>query len=423
MTYYLLGLLGLLAVGVPIGLAMAVVALVGVWFAGVPLTIVVQRMAFGLDSFTLVQIPLFLLMGNLMNVSGVTHRIYDLCTALVGHWKAGLAQVNVLGSVVFSGLSGSALADAAGMGTIEIKAMVRHGYTPAFSAAVTAASATLGPIIPPSIAAVIYAFIANVSVGRILMSGIIPGILMAAAMMATIWWRARKQDYPPIPRPPMRKVASDAWRALPALAAPVLLLMGMRTGWFTPTEVAAVAVTYALALGILYREMTWRELVASIRDTAIGSGAIMIIVAGAFAFAWILAQQQVPQRFTALVLGYDMSPLAFMLVVNVILLLLGMVLDTAAILLLVTPVVVPAAQAIGIDLVYFGMVMIVNLCIGLIHPPVGMALFVVARTAEVPVHKVAWEALPYVWALLVVLIVLILVPELTLWLPNYIYGS
>jgi len=423
MTYYLLGLLGLLAVGVPIGLAMAVVALVGVWFAGVPLTIVVQRMAFGLDSFTLVQIPLFLLMGNLMNVSGVTHRIYDLCAALVGHWKAGLAQVNVLGSVVFSGLSGSALADAAGMGTIEIKAMVRHGYTPAFSAAVTAASATLGPIIPPSIAAVIYAFIANVSVGRILMSGIIPGILMAAAMMATIWWRARKQDYPPIPRPPMRKVASDAWRALPALAAPVLLLMGMRTGWFTPTEVAAVAVTYALVLGILYREMTWRELVASVRDTAIGSGAIMIIVAGAFAFAWILAQQQVPQRFTALVLGYDLSPLAFMLVVNVILLLLGMVLDTAAILLLVTPVVVPAAQAIGIDLVYFGMVMIVNLCIGLIHPPVGMALFVVARTAEVPVHKVAWEALPYVWALLVVLIVLILVPELTLWLPNYVYGS
>ncbi len=422
MTFYLVGLLGLLAVGVPIGMAMAIVALAGVWFAGVPPTIIVQRMAFGLDSFTLVQIPLFLLMGNLMNVSGVTHRIYDLCSAMVGHWKAGLAQVNVLGSVMFSGLSGSALADAAGMGTIEIKAMIRHGYTPAFSAAITAASATLGPIIPPSIAAVIYAFIANVSVGRILMSGIIPGILMAIAMMITIHIRARRQDYPPTRRPPVREVARQTWRALPALMAPVLLLAGMRTGWFTPTEVAAVAVVYALALGVLYRGMSWRDLVEAVRDTALGSGAIMLIVAGAFAFAWILAQQQVPQRFTQLILSNDLSPLEFLFIINIVLLLLGMVLDTAAILLLVTPVVVPAAQAMGVDLVHFGMVMIVNLCIGLIHPPVGMALFVVARTAEVPVHKVAWEALPYVWALLVVLVVLILFPQLTLFLPNLVYG-
>jgi tripartite ATP-independent transporter DctM subunit len=205
--------------------------------------------------------------------------------------------------------------------------------------------------------------------------------------------------------------------------APILLLAGMRTGWFTPTEVAAVAVVYALALGVLYRGMTWRDLVESVRDTALGSGAIMLIVAGAFAFAWILAQQQVPQRFTQLIMSNDLSPLQFLFIVNVILLLLGMVLDTAAILLLVTPVVVPAAQAIGVDLIHFGMVMIVNLCIGLIHPPVGMALFVVARTAEVPVHKVAWEALPYVWALLVVLVVLILFPQLTLWLPNLVYGS
>ena len=180
---------------------------------------------------------------------------------------------------------------------------------------------------------------------------------------------------------------------------------------------------YALALGVLYRGMSWRDLVESVRDTALGSGAIMLIVAGAFAFAWILAQQQVPQRFTQLIMSNDLSPLQFLFIVNVILLLLGMVLDTAAILLLVTPVVVPAAQAIGVDLIHFGMVMIVNLCIGLIHPPVGMALFVVARTAEVPVHKVAWEALPYVWALLVVLVVLILFPQLTLWLPNLVYGS
>lgn len=423
MTAYLVGLLGLLALGVPIGMAMAVVALVGVWFAGVPPTIVVQRMAFGLDSFTLVQIPLFLLMGNLMNVSGVTHRIYDLCSALVGHWKAGLAQVNVLGSVVFSGLSGSALADAAGMGTIEIKAMVRHGYTPAFSAAITAASATLGPIIPPSIAAIIYAFIANVSVGRILISGVIPGILMAAALMITIHIRARHQDYPPTPRPPLRELGTRTFFALPALLAPILLMGGMRTGWFTPTEVAAVAVVYALLLGVLYRGMTLRDLIESLRETALSAGAIMIIVAGAFAFAWILAQQQVPQRLTQVVVGAALEPWQFLVVVNVILLALGMVLDTTAILLLVTPVVVPVAQSLGIDLIHFGMVMIVNLCIGLLTPPVGMALFVVARIAEVPMQAVARETLPYVGALLVVLVLLIFFPQLVLFLPNVVYGD
>lgn len=423
MTFYLVGFLGLLAVGVPIGMAMAVVALGGVWFAGVPPTIIVQRMAFGLDSFTLVQIPLFLLMGNLMNVSGVTHRIYDLCSALVGHWKAGLAQVNVLGSVVFSGLSGSALADAAGMGTIEIKAMTRHGYTPAFSAAITAASATLGPIIPPSIAAIIYAFIANVSVGRILISGVIPGVLMAAALMITIHIRARSQDYPPTARPPLRELGTRTFFALPALLAPILLMGGMRTGWFTPTEVAAVAVVYALMLGVLYRGMTLRDLVESLRETALSAGAIMIIVAGAFAFAWILAQQQVPQRLTQVVVGAALEPWQFLVVVNVILLLLGMVLDTTAILLLVTPVVVPVAQSLGIDLIHFGMVMIVNLCIGLLTPPVGMALFVVARIAEVPMQAVARETMPYVGALLVVLVLLIFFPQLVLFLPNIVYGD
>jgi tripartite ATP-independent transporter DctM subunit len=423
MTAFVSGLLGLLGLGLPIGLAMALVGLIGVWLAGVPATIVVQRMAFGLDSFTLVQIPLFLLMGNLMNVSGVTGRIYDFCAALIGHWRAGLAQVNVAGSAVFSGLSGSALADAAGMGTIEIKAMVRHGYPPAFSAAITAASASLGPIIPPSIAAVLYAFIANVSVGRMLVAGVIPGILMAIAMMVTIRLRARAIDYPVLARPPLRVVARTGFFALPALAAPILLIGGMRTGWFTPTEVAAVAVVYAMLLGLLYREMTARGVVEALRETALNTGAIMIIVAGAYAFAWILARQQIPQQVTQVVIAMNLEPWQFLVVVNAVLLLLGMVLDTTAILILVTPVIVPAAAALGIDLIHFGMVMIVNLCIGLLTPPVGMALFVVARIAGVPIGVVAREAFPYVMALTAVLALLIAFPQLVLVLPNLVYGS
>jgi tripartite ATP-independent transporter DctM subunit len=423
MTGFFGGLVTFLALGLPIGIAMAAVGLIGVWLAGVPVTIVVQRMAFGLDSYSLIQIPLFLLMGNLMNATGVTNRIYDWCSALVGHWRAGLAQVNVLGSVVFSGLSGSALADAAGMGSIEIRAMVRHGYPPAFSAAITAASASLGPVIPPSIAAVIYAFIANVSVGRILIAGVIPGILMAVAMMLVIHLRARTISYEPMPRMPMRELGRTTFFALPALLAPVMLMAGLRAGWFTGTEVAAVAVVYALFLGVLYRELRLPAIVEACRDTALTTGAIMLIVAGAYAFAWILAQQQIPQQITAAVVRAQLEPWQFLLVVNVVILLLGMVLDTTGIMILVTPVIVPAAAALGIDLVHFGMVMIVNLCIGLLHPPVGMALFVVARIANVPLEKVAWEALPYVGALLVVLLLLIFFPQITLILPDLVYGT
>lgn len=423
MTAFFSGLTLFLALGLPIGVAMAAVGLIGVWFANVPITIVVQRMAFGLDSYSLIQIPLFLLMGNLMNATGVTNRIYDWCSALVGHWRAGLAQVNVLGSVVFSGLSGSALADAAGMGSIEIRAMVRHGYPPAFSAAITAASASLGPVIPPSIAAVIYAFIANVSVGRILIAGVVPGILMAAAMMITIHFRAKNLSYEPLRRPSVGDLGRATFFALPALLAPVMLLVGLRAGWFTATEVAAVAVVYALALGVLYRELRIASIVEACRDTALTTGAIFLIVAGAYAFAWILAQQQIPQQITAAVVRANLEPWQFLLIVNLVILLLGMVLDTTGIMILVTPVIVPAAAALGIDLVHFGMVMIVNLCIGLLHPPVGMALFVVARIASVPLEKVAWEALPYVGALLLVLLLLIFFPQITLFLPNLVYGN
>ena len=418
------GLLGFLLAGLPVAGTLLLVGVIGIWWAGVPLSIVAQRMAFGLDSFTLIAIPLFLLMGNLMNATGVTKRVFAVAAVFVGHWKAGLAQVNALASVVFSGMSGSALADAAGLGSVEIKAMRDAGYRPAYAAAVTAASATVGPVIPPSIAAVLYAFIADVSVGRMFLAGVVPGLLMTVALMIMIRLRASASGMPALPRATAKEKGSALFAALPAIAAPFLLIGGMRSGVFTPTELAAVGVLYALLLGLLYRHETrLTDIWEALRMTAITSSAVLLIVAAAHVFAWILAREQIPQGITREILALGLSPLMVLLVINLLLLLLGMVLDTTGILILVTPVAVPAVVAVGIDPVHFGIVMIVNMCIGLITPPLGMALFVVADIARVPVAQVAREALPYVVALLAVLAVITLFPGLVLYLPNLVFGA
>ncbi|MCL4188692.1 MAG: TRAP transporter large permease [Rhodobacteraceae bacterium] len=418
------GLLGFLMSGLPVAATLLLVGAVGVWAAGVPLSIVAQRMAFGLDSFTLIAIPLFLLMGNLMNATGVTTRVFAVAAVFVGHWKAGLAQVNALASVVFSGMSGSAVADAAGLGTIEIRAMRAAGYSPSYAAAITAASATVGPVIPPSIAAVLYAFIADVSVGRMFLGGIVPGLLMAVALMLTVRLRAHRTGVPALPRASGPERLSAVVAALPALAAPFLLIGGMRSGVFTPTEVAAVGVLYALLLGVLYRRETRRsDIWLAFRNTALTSGAVLIIVAAAHVFAWILAREQIPQTITREVVALGLGPLALLVVINLMLLVLGMVLDTTGILILVTPVVVPAVVHLGIDPVHFGIVMIVNMMIGLITPPLGMALFVVAEIARVPVAQVARECLPYILALTAVLVLITLFPGLVLTLPDLVYGT
>lgn len=423
-SLYGVGLLGFLLAGLPVAGTLLLVGLIGVWWAGVPLSIVSQRMAFGLDSFTLIAIPLFLLMGNLMNATGVTKRVFIVAAVFVGHWKAGLAQVNALASVMFSGMSGSALADAAGLGAVEIRAMREAGYRPAYAAAITAASATVGPVIPPSIAAVLYAFIADVSVGRMFLAGVVPGLLMTVALMVTIRLRASSSGMPVLPRASGREKGSALIAALPAIAAPFLLIGGMRSGVFTPTELAAVGVVYALLLGVLYRRETrLADIWEALRMTAITSSAVLLIVAAAHVFAWILAREQIPQSITREILALGMSPLMLLLIVNLMLLVLGMLLDTTGILILVTPVAVPAVVAVGIDPVHFGVVMIVNMCIGLITPPLGMALFVVADIARVPVAQVARECLPYVGALLLVLAIITFFPELVLYLPNLVFGA
>ncbi|MEJ1159166.1 TRAP transporter large permease [Prosthecomicrobium sp. N25] len=420
---YVAGLLALLFSGVPVAASLTIVGIAGVWLAGVPMTIVGQRLAFGIDSFTLIAVPMFLLMGNLMNASGVTRRIFDFSVAMVGHWRAGLAQVNILGSMVFSGMSGSALADAAGLGTVEIKAMMLKGYSARFSAAVTAVSATVGPVIPPSTVAVLYAFIADVSVGRMFLAGVIPGLMMVAVQMLIVYWRGKSLDLPDLPRASMPERVAATWRALPALVVPFAMIGGMRTGIFTATEVAAVGAFYAVLLAAVYhRETVFAEVVDAVRSTALSTGGIMLIVASANVFAWILARERIPQEITEAVVHLQLSPWVLLLVLNLLLLLLGMILDSAGILILVTPVVVPAVVAVGIDPVHFGMVMIVNMMIGLVTPPVGMALFIVANISGASIAAVARECLPFIGGFLVVLALITFVPGLVLWLPDLVYG-
>lgn len=420
---YIIVLVVLLFAGLPVAASLLVVSIGGIIFAGVPLNVVGQRIAFGIDSFTLIAIPMFLLMGNLMNASGVTQRIFDFSVAMVGHWRAGLAQVNIIGSLIFSGMSGSALADAAGLGTVEIRAMTLKGYSPAFAAAITAASATIGPVIPPSTVAVLYAFIADVSIGRMFLAGIIPGLLMTFVLMAIVHWRGKSLVLPEYVKASWNERGRATWKALPALLVPVGLIGGMRTGIFTATEVAAVGALYALVLAAAYYKQTkLSEMVGAFRDTALSTGGIMIIVASANVFAWILARERIPQDVATAVVAMGLSPIVLLLFLNVVILLLGMILDASAILILVTPVIVPALAAVGIDPVHFGMVMIVNMMIGMIHPPIGMALFIVSNIAKAPVMQVALECVPYIIGFLIILLLITFIPQLVLWLPDLVYG-
>lgn len=420
--FYGLGLLAFLAIGLPVAVSILLVGILAVVIAGVPPSIIAERMIFGLDSFLLIAIPLFLLMGNLMNASGITNRIFAFAGSLVGHWRAGLAQVNVLSSIIFSGMSGSALADAAGLGAIEVEAMRKAGYKPAYAAAVTAASATIGPIMPPSIASILYAFIADVSVGRMFLAGILPALLMTFVLMVTIHLRAGTQNLPKAPKVSGARRAHEFWLALPALFVPVVLIGGMRTGIFTATELAAVGVLYSALLGFAYRQMGAASFYRACRSAALHSGAILLIVAAAHVFAWALAHEQIPQHLAQLVGSLNLDRWMFLILINVVLLVLGMLLDTTAILILVAPVMVPVVTAMGIDPVHFGIVMIVNMMIGLITPPVGMALFVTASIADVSAASVARESVPYVVALILVLALITFVPQVVLFLPDLAYG-
>jgi C4-dicarboxylate transporter DctM subunit len=418
------GLVLLLLVGVPIAVAMGLTAIVAILaLADVSLLgAVAQRMYASTTSFTLLAIPFFILAGNLMNTGGMTQRIFDFAHALVGHVKGGLGQVNIVGSMIFAGMSGSALADAMGLGAIEIKAMTDAGYEKRFSAAVSAASSTIGPVIPPSIPLVIFGSMTGVSIGALFLGGVIPGLMMGAAMMVTVAIIARRRNYPSEPRSTLRNALKSLGRGLPALATPAIIMGGILTGWFTPTEASVVACAYALFLGMaVYRELKFSDLPRILLETANQTAQVMFIVAAAGLFGWVLTYLRVPDALIAGLTAFSDNKWVVLTIINLILLVLGCFMEGIAIMLLTIPIFLPIILKLGIDPVHFGVVMTLNLMIGLLTPPVGMVLYAMSSVAKVSVVELTRELVPFIVSIFVALVLITYVPGFVTWLPNLFF--
>jgi C4-dicarboxylate transporter, DctM subunit len=418
------GLVFLLLLGVPIAVAMGLTAIVAILaLADVSLLgAVAQRMYASTTSFTLLAIPFFILAGNLMNTGGMTQRIFDFAHALVGHVKGGLGQVNIVGSMIFAGMSGSALADAMGLGAIEIKAMTDAGYEKRFSAAVSAASSTIGPVIPPSIPLVIFGSMTGVSIGALFLGGVIPGLMMGAAMMVTVAIIAKRRNYPSEPRSTLANAFMRLGRGLPALATPAIIMGGILTGWFTPTEASVVACAYALFLGMaVYRELKLSDLPRILLETANQTAQVMFIVAAAGLFGWVLTYLRVPDALIAGLTAFSDNKWVVLTIINLILLALGCFMEGIAIMLLTIPIFLPIILKLGIDPVHFGVVMTLNLMIGLLTPPVGMVLYAMSSVAKVSIVELTRELIPFIISILVALVLITYVPGFVTWLPGLFF--
>jgi tripartite ATP-independent transporter DctM subunit len=409
-----------LLVGVPVFVALAGSSLIYTHFiAGIPDFVILHRMAGGLDSFPLLAVPFFILAGNLMNSAGITNRIYDFAVASCGWMRGGLAHVNIFGSVIFAGMSGTAIADAAGLGTIEIKAMQDHGYDTEFAVGVTAASATLGPIIPPSLPFVIYGMMGNVSIGALFLAGFIPGAVMTLFMMLYATYCARRYNMGPDQKFRWGTLGTTFIAALPALLTPAIIVGGMTFGWFTPTEAAIAACTWALILGVfLYRSLSPRQFYKVTMDTIETTSGVLLVVAAASLFGWVLTTTRLTEAGAEALLNLTSNKYVILLLINVLLLVVGCFLETIASISILVPVLMPIILKVGIDPVHFGVVMTLNLMIGLLHPPLGMVLFVLSRISKLSIERTTMAILPWLVPLLMSLIAITLIPELTLWLPR-----
>jgi tripartite ATP-independent transporter DctM subunit len=422
-----LGFIALLLLGAPIAIALALPAIVYTLLPGVgiPPVMAAHTMTYSLDSFPLLAVPLFILVGALMNQTGITVRLFDVAQTLVSHWRGGLCHVNVLASLVFSGSSGAALADVAGLGKMEIQAMRRAGYEPGFACAVTLASATIGPMFPPSIPLVIFATVAEASPIRMLLAGVVPALLTTAALMATIALLARRRGFDADEeRASWRRIRASVTSALPALLTPVILMGGMLAGVFTATEAAAVTVVYILLISaFVYRVLTWQSFAAATRETVRTTCVVMVMVAAASLFTRALTLERLPQSGAALLLSVSSEPLVLLLLVNVVLLIAGMFLESISAIVLLTPVLAPPLVQAGVDPVHLGVVVVYNLMIGLLTPPLGMSLFVVSDVGAVPVEQVLRELAVFFVPLLGMIAILTMFPQLSLWVPSLVLGE
>src|SRR6201747_2278806 len=410
--------------GIPVFIALAFSSLLYTHFiANIPDFVILHRMAGGLDSFPLLAVPFFILAGNLMNSAGITNRIYDFAVATCGWMKGGLAHVNIFGSVIFAGMSGTAIADAAGLGTIEIKAMQDHGYDLEFSVGVTAASATLGPIIPPSLPFVIYGMMGNVSIGALFLGGFIPGAVMTLFMMLYATYCARRYGMGADQAFRWSTLGRTLVAALPALLTPAIIIGGMTFGWVTPAAGAITPRAWALILGVfLYRSLSLKQFYKVSMDTIETTSGVLLIVAAASLFGWVLTTTRLTEAGAGALLNLTHNKYIILLLINVLLLIVGCFLEPIASISILVPVLMPILLKVGIHPVHFGVVMTLNLMIGLLHPPLGMVLFVLSRIAKLSIERTTMAILPWLIPLLMSLLAITLIPELTLWLTRTMGG-
>jgi C4-dicarboxylate transporter, DctM subunit len=407
--------------GVPIGLSMLGGSIVYLLISGQDVGIAAEQLLQGLtNTYTLLAIPLFILASELMNLGSLSDRLLAWCNALVGRFRGGMGHVNVVSSLIFSGMSGSAIADVVGVGKLTMDMMTKDGrYTPAYAAAITAATAVIGPIIPPSIPLVLYALISDTSIGYLFAAGVVPGLVMTAVMMGLNAYLAHKRNFPVEPAVPVRELLPLTLRALPALMMPAVLLGGIYSGVMTPTEAAAVAALYTLVISIvLYRSVTARGMYRSLLASGRQMATVGVLIAGALVFNYVIAKEEIPKDVQAWLAGFELSKTGFLLMVNLLLLVLGALLEGGTILLVVVPILIPAAKALGIDMVHFGLVVTINLMIGLITPPYGLLLFIVSSLSKTPLTAVIRETVPWIVVLIAALALMTFWSDAVLWLPR-----
>lgn len=418
------GFIAFILLRVPITMAIGVSVLGALFYIGLggQLYTLPLHVLEGVDNAALLAVPFFIMAGNLMNAVGMTDKIFNFAVALVGHFRAGLAQVNILASMIFAGVSGAAVADCAGLGTVEIKAMRERGYPADFAAAVSVASSVVGPIIPPSISLVIYAYLSNTSVARLFLAGIIPGILIGLSLMLYNRAIADRRGFPREPRASLGKVLRTAVDGIAALIAPGIILGAIITGFTTATEAGVLACAYSLLLGVVYRTITFKRLWEAVTDTMLITSVIMIIVGYSQVMGWLLAYEQIPQEMASAVLLVTENRSVFLALLIVFLLAIGCVVEGVPAKLILVPMLLPIIDQFGIDRVHFGLIITNALLIGIATPPMGIGLYIMVEIAKVPFEKVTMAVLPFLVPLISVLILITYVPALTLWLPNLVMG-
>ena len=420
-TLSIIAIVVLAVMGAPIGHAMIVGSILYLVVAGQDIGIASEQFLQGIyKNSVLLAIPLFIFAAELMNAGTLTDRLLKFCYAVVGRFRGGLGHVNVVASLIFSGMSGSAIADAAGMGRVVIDMMTRDGkYSPSYAAAITAASATIGPIVPPSIPLVVYALVSDASIGYLFLGGLLPGLLMGSVLIVMNVYMARRRNFPVEEPVAVSELPGITVRSVPALMMPAVLLAGIYGGVATPTEAAALAAAYAVLVSVLlYRAITVRQAYSAALNSARSSGSIGLLIAGAIVFSYVVTIEKVPLTVQSILVGLDLSPIGFILIVNIVLLVLGCLLEGTTILLVIVPILIPTANALGIDLVHFGVMVVVNIMIGLVTPPYGLLLFVVASITRAPLAAIIRDIWPFVVALLMALFVIAFVPDVVLWVPR-----